>query len=463
MADRIEKPVAIARSGVYQYLRRELPGLKLPPVPDKYADIQIFNVYRPAPVLAAAKDLFAKIPIIREHQAEVTPENFQELAQGWTGDSVEMELTANGEEAVIKSTVNILNEEGIRLYEAGQKEVSPYYFGDFSWKEGEHNGQPYQITMDSIQSVNHLAMVSRGRGGRDAVIDSAMGGGMDYKTSLMRNARRMAAGVKDGQPGEFQNILQNLIKARMALTAEMIDQDVNKLRLCVWDLPDNPDKALLLRYLDDVKHFRDEENDKVVETAGKIISELYDKLDGVSVLEVMNEQEREMGKGKDEAPPKEEEKKPMNAPAEEGKAKDADPEGETLLSDLKAFHKHLHEGTFGKEGAYDSLSQHMQDGGKIADWEPLENLKKDDGKAKDEDPKEEKGDKAEGKAKDAENTPKDESDKPSEKVDTEKEAKEVKDKKGTGDSSPFNMSLAGGHAGKVENPFLKNYLRKEGK
>ncbi len=433
MATRIEKPVTIARSGVYQYLRQELPGFKLPAVPDQHANLKIFNVYRPATVLAAAKDLFAKVPIIREHQAEVTPGNFQELTQGWTGDSVEAEMLEGKDEVAIKSTVNILNEEGIALYEAGQKEVSPYYFGKFSWKDGMHEGVPYQVIMDSIDSVNHLAMVRRGRGGQDAVIDHAMRGEVKYKTALMRTAKRMAGVAKDSEPEEFYTSLTRIIKTRMMMTEDMINAEVNKLRECAWDLPASDDRELLLRFLDDVQHFRNEENDTVVETAGKMIADLYAKLDDVSILDTMKEQEKELAKMKD-SPEEEDKDKMAKAKDAEGKEKEGDVKDNDmqLIDALKAF---------------------------LADWKP--SAKAEDAEPDEKDDKDKADEKA--KAKDAEAETEKEPKKPSEKVDTEKETSETKGR--AGDSMPASMRMIpeSRNASGMDNPYMNKYLRKETK
>lgn len=458
MPDKIQTPVAIARSGVYQYLKRELPGFQLPPIPEQYKNQEIFNVYRPATVLAAAVEKFTKLPLIKDHVAVVTPENFSLLAKGWTGDTAIVEMAEGKDEVIIKSTVNILDEEGLALYEAGQKQVSPYYYGKFSWKPGTaSDGQEYQITMDEIFSVNHLAMVAIGRGGNDAVMDNAI----KRSSGLFHLVKMMLEGIKDSEgSNEFRTRMDSLVKMRTVLNKEDFDKKVNELKILSYELPMSKETEVLDRYFEDLPKIAEEENDEIAQGVALVITNLFEKLEDEGIKEIMSHEQakgEDMFKGKaKDADAEEKEKKvaeanETEAKAKDGKAKDGDEKKETeedeeveklskeLAAEWKAFHEHLQAGHFGDMGG---LSGHMKDGGKIADWEPEE---KKEEEAKD------------GKAKDKEEKPKE-----APKEENPKEEDKVKGE--AGDNSPFNARLDSNEIERgKENPFTKKYLRREDK
>ena len=164
-AERLLKNVAIARSGVYLYTRDELPGLGINSIPDKYRNDRLFSVYRPASVLAANADKYARQPLTNKHPNEMlNPDNNSKYIKGWVGDEVTIENS--NDEIIIRSSVNLVDRDVIKAYDSGIREVSPGYVGTFSWKDGATaHGEKYQIVMDDITSVNHLALVPEGRGG----------------------------------------------------------------------------------------------------------------------------------------------------------------------------------------------------------------------------------------------------------------------------------------------------------
>lgn len=466
MTKELEKTVSIARSGVQQYLRSEIPGLRVGPIPPQHADKKIFNVYRPAHVLAASKDLFAKRPFIYTHKGEVTEKNFSEWAEGWTGDSVEVDLNSDQTEAIIKSTLSIWGAEAKEAYGDGEREVSPWYYGQFSWADGvAPDGQEYQIIMDRIDEVNHVALVPEGRGGPDAAILDHKPTEGGYMTGIWRWIKKMVSGVKDEDMGRFRNRLTEIARARTTLNADQIREQVQSLRECIADLPDSKELELLCRYLDDAPVLATKEDEKEALAYVDIVASLYEKLDEQSIKEItqgVEEMSTKDGKAKDEdeedkkkvadAEEKEEKKEDKEEDKkEEGKAKDDDQASEKkedekvkematdLSKEWESFHKHLQEGRMA-DGGFESLSAHMKGGGKISDWEP-------------------EAMKDKGKSKDAEKESADESDKEKKKVDTEKEEREVKD------SSPFTMTF-GRTAQRGEDPgraLLNKLTKKENK
>ena len=128
MTKRLHKRVAIAHSGVYTYMKDELPSLHLSidSIPEMFKDETHFNVYRPAALLAKAAPLFARQPVVVEHPDRlIEPHNAQGQTSGFTGDTVRVSYR-NGE-AYLDSTLTLIAEDAIRYYDQGYKEVSHGY------------------------------------------------------------------------------------------------------------------------------------------------------------------------------------------------------------------------------------------------------------------------------------------------------------------------------------------------
>lgn len=407
----VEKRVTIAVSGVYQYGARELPALKVGPVPEQHKSRTVFGVYRPATVLqaAVADGVFNSLPIIKDHIPQgVQPSNFRDYALGITGDSATIEMLDEKNEVGVVSMAHIFDEEGMGMYFSGRKQVSPMYGAGFHWEDGvASDGTPFQIIMDKINWANHLAIPSRGRGGEDAVIDHD---GMLAQLPVAAMMKRVYGVVSDFDGAGFRVELENLVKARTSLTEDMICSKLDELRSMVWELPYDDERRLLDRYMDDVPRIKGEEDDTVAMTMVKIIADLYEKLNSKTVLEIMKEQEKEMKKkdGQSSDANAEEDKDKKDSQTD-GNAKDEDAKSEAkedqkvaemsaeMVAEWNAFHKHLQSGAFAD--GMGALSTHMGSGGKIADWDPA--AKKDEGKSEDdeskaEEKKEEKKDEEKG-------------------------------------------------------------------
>lgn len=414
MSVKLEKNVAIARSGIYRYLRSEIPGFKLPPIPEKYSERTIFNVYRPALVLEKTKDMFTKLPLISGHKGVVDGDNFRDWALGWTGDSATIEYQKESGEVVIRSTVNILDSEGKDLYDGGTKEVSPWYEAKFSWREGvQPDGTDYQIVMDSVDSVNHLAIVEKGRGGPSvAILDQ--GGVMKFKTGLWYKIKRLL-GVKDDDLGGFRESITELVKGKDSLSEEEIRAKVVRLKDMTMGLPAGDELSLLDKYLDDFSQIKNLSNDVALKGA-ETISDLFEKLD----TEIMNtEEKQEMTK--DEEMKAQEEKKC----ADEGETLTPE-KGQYLLKELE------------------NLFSHLRDGKDIKDFRPGA-FGEEKTEVAPEVAKDEAEVKTEPKAEEKKEEPKKE---PEAKDEDEPKKEEMKEEKAEAkDSSPFNSSFSGKSGG----------------
>jgi hypothetical protein len=304
MSDRIEKNAILARSGVYQYTRGELSSLGLGDPPPWIGDKAVYRVYRPAPVIAVAvaNGKFNRLPLTTPHPPEfVTKENFREYTVGWTGDTATMEYLSQLDEAVVRSTVTIGDAEAADAYESGVKELSHGYKANFRWRTPEE-GDAYDAVMTEISDGNHMALVPKGRAGRVAAILDRKGAGVGMKqflTGLFRYARmkaaagrltdRMVADEAEALELGFREGLLDLIDVRATLSEEEISNRVEEMKKLLADLPAGDERALLMRYMDDLKLMKGEE-DEVLHQAENIICGLVGKLDHEILGEVEGEE-----------------------------------------------------------------------------------------------------------------------------------------------------------------------------
>ena len=132
----------------------------------------IYKVYRPASVLAAACSKFKLLPLTHHHpSALVDSRNFRDLTIGYTGENPYIDYLDDKDEIGIRSNVLLYDDEAQGAYERGEKQLSPGYIAVFEWQQGKSpHGESYDIVMKEICDVNHLALLPSGRGGEDAVV-----------------------------------------------------------------------------------------------------------------------------------------------------------------------------------------------------------------------------------------------------------------------------------------------------
>lgn len=181
-----QKDVILCRSGIQLYHRSEVANFIVDgnkPVVDK----EWYREYRPSNVVVKAVKKCKSLPVTKEHPSDwVSPDNFNMLAGGVTDKGVEV-VALDGEsegEIGLKSNLTFYNRELHDYYEANNKEVSLGYTCRKHWVENpEEVG--YDIVLDEIIDVNHLAITRAGRGGSSvAVIDSILGGQKKMLSSL---------------------------------------------------------------------------------------------------------------------------------------------------------------------------------------------------------------------------------------------------------------------------------------
>ena len=169
IGDRIVKNMRICGSGIYTYARREAHLLHLDPVPEKFQNLELINVYRPPEVLEQYKDYFARVPIITGHHVRVDRNNAKDLTVGMVGDTVESEVDKDDGETYLYTTGTIVAGDGVEAYEQyGQLSVG--YDPIMEWEEGIHNGVPYQAVLKGFNDVNHLLICKVARGGPQCMV-----------------------------------------------------------------------------------------------------------------------------------------------------------------------------------------------------------------------------------------------------------------------------------------------------
>ena len=143
----------IAKSGVFEYLKSEI-------LPNFKGDDGLVKVYRPFEALKKAKDSFANKPIKLTHK--------------WVGDeantadgAISSEIKADEANGYLIADLIIYNPELIAKIESGEVvELSPAYTGEVLANSGRYDGEDYEFTQ-SVDCVNHLAVVESGRSGSD--------------------------------------------------------------------------------------------------------------------------------------------------------------------------------------------------------------------------------------------------------------------------------------------------------
>ena len=125
------KDVILCRSGYQIYTRQELTTIGFPvdslPVKDEYIE------YRAPSMVVRSKDLFKRLPLTQEHPYEwVTSDNWEKLAGGTTGETVDV-VALDDDEIALKSSATFYKKSLHDYYLKGNKEVS---VGIYSYKRG---------------------------------------------------------------------------------------------------------------------------------------------------------------------------------------------------------------------------------------------------------------------------------------------------------------------------------------
>ena len=244
-----QKDVILCRSGIQIYSYAEVvAALGEPPVKKDF-----YKEYRPASVVVKAKDLFKSLPVCCEHPSEwITSKNWKELAGGTLDKEIEV-VALEGEsegEIGLKSNITFYTDDLYNYY-LDNKEVSVGYTCKKHFVDNpEEVG--YDLILDEITEVNHLAITRAGRGGSSvAVIDSIIGGLKPMRTGFFAfiSSKKKAVN-KDSAPSFGKEVLE-AVKNSKGTTEEELAGEMKGVLDSMSELKDCEAKDTLLDVVKD--------------------------------------------------------------------------------------------------------------------------------------------------------------------------------------------------------------------
>ena len=168
----------ITKAVVNPYYGKEIPDYEsLGLDPEK-----IYNMLRDPAELEKGMHTLGEKQLLIKHIFVSADEPQKESIAGTIGSNLEM--VGND----VKGSLTVWDKEAINLIESGKlAELSASYFYDPVMKSGTFNGQPYDGIMTNIRG-NHVALVERGRIGRDALVADALPKLMELNMKLKKGA-----------------------------------------------------------------------------------------------------------------------------------------------------------------------------------------------------------------------------------------------------------------------------------
>ena len=248
-----QKDVILCRSGIQVYTAREVDAFitednKPPKAKEVYLE------YRPANVIVKAQDLFKSLPVTKEHPSEwVTPDNWKDLVGGVLDREVTV-VALDGEaegEIGLKSNITFFTNE-LHDYYLDNKEVSVGYTCKKHFVDNpEEVG--YDIILDEITEVNHLAITRAGRGGSSvAVIDSIIGGLKPMRTGIFAYLKSKKQAVNDSKTAtSFGKEVLEAVKNSKGTTEEELAKEMKGVLDSMSELKDCEAKDTLLNVVKD--------------------------------------------------------------------------------------------------------------------------------------------------------------------------------------------------------------------
>ena len=246
-----QKDVVMCRSGIQLYHKSELQGF-ITEDNKPALDREWYREYRPANVVVKAKKLFSSLPVTKEHPSEwVNSRNWKVLAGGTTDKEVEV-VALEGEsegEIGLKTSITFYDEDLYNYYSENNKEVSVGYTCTKHFVDNpEEVG--YDIILDEITEVNHLAITRSGRGGSSvAVIDSLLGGMKPMRTGIF--AWLASKKQKDSAPSSFGQKVFEALKTSKGSTEEELAVEMKGVLDSCSVLKDCEEKTTLINAVKD--------------------------------------------------------------------------------------------------------------------------------------------------------------------------------------------------------------------
>ena len=248
-----QKNVILCRSGIQYYHASEITSFitedNKPPKEKEW-----YKEYRPANVVVRAKKLCGNLPVTKEHPVDFVDEsNWKELAGGATGKEVEVEALDGEAEGEIglKAEITFCDKDLYEYYQK-HKEVSLGYTCKKHFVDNpEEVG--YDLILDEITEVNHLAITRAGRGGSSvAVIDSIIGGLRPMRTGIVAwIASKKQKAVNDSAPSSFGKEVLEAVKNSKGTTEEELASEMKGVLDSMSVLKDCEAKTKLVEVVKD--------------------------------------------------------------------------------------------------------------------------------------------------------------------------------------------------------------------
>lgn len=208
----------ITKAAVNPYLGKEIPNFEaLGLEPDK-----IYNLLRDPEELKKGMHTLGEKQLLIKHIFVSADEPQKESIAGTIGSNLEM----IGDD--VKGSLTVWDKEAINLIESGKlAELSASYFYEPVMKSGTFNGVQYDGIMTNIRG-NHVALVERGRIGRDALVADAlpieiMEQNMNLKKGAL--AKISATAKKLGLVAMDAELTSEEIKELVSVVADNIAED----------------------------------------------------------------------------------------------------------------------------------------------------------------------------------------------------------------------------------------------
>lgn len=168
----------ITKAAVNPYYGREIPNYQsLGLEPER-----IYNLLRDPEELKKGMKSFGGLQLMLKH----IPVSADEPEKEYTIGSIGTDLGMEGED--VKTSIRVWDKEAINLIESGKlNELSSGYAYEPDMTSGEYNGVQYDGIMRNIHG-NHVALVERGRIGRDAIIADSLPKLMEFNMKLKKGA-----------------------------------------------------------------------------------------------------------------------------------------------------------------------------------------------------------------------------------------------------------------------------------
>lgn len=154
----------ITKAGVNEYLGNEIVGWEELGLESN----KIYRILRDPSELEKSIDTFKSLQLMIKH-IEVGADNPE---KEYTIGALGSEISFDGVD--VTTSLRVWDGDAIRLIQSGKlEELSAGYYYSIDMQKGEYNGEQYDGIMRNIHG-NHVALVYRGRIGRDATIKDSL-------------------------------------------------------------------------------------------------------------------------------------------------------------------------------------------------------------------------------------------------------------------------------------------------